>query len=136
MKTARMQKNMLLPDTALAIPGCSLAALAGLVGQGHSVCSVTAEENVHPGQHRQRHSPARNRKVPSQIQTSSLNNVFCVPGIGLKAKRMRLKDFLSVFSFCCFSIQKPPLKKSLRDREKKNCLNIIIPFLPDFFFWS
>lgn len=113
-----MQKNMLLPDTALAIPGCSLAALAGLVGQGHSVCSVTAEENVHPGQHRQRHSPTRNRKVPSQIQTSSLNNVFCVPGIGLKAKDA-IKGFPLCFLFLLFLDSETAIEKIPQGQREK-----------------
>lgn len=66
MEAVRMKKkNLFFPDRAAAIPGCSLAALAGLVRQGHSVCSVTAEENAHPGQHQA--APLSNQELKNSI---------------------------------------------------------------------
>lgn len=108
------------PAIAVAVPGCSLAPLAGLARQGHRVCSVTAEEIVHPGQHRQAHSPTSNRKVPPQVQTYSSNNVFCVPGIGLKVKDA-IKGFpLSLLFLLFLNAETAIEKKSLRDREERN----------------
>lgn len=130
MQTERMQKTMPFPGTDLATPEYSVTVLAGFVRQWRGTCSATAEENITPGQYRQRNSPTKSQKRPSQMQTSSLNNLFCATQIGLKVNGMGLKDSLFVFSLTvCFSFQQQPMKNPSGTEKERIVLNIIIPFV-------